>query len=71
MITALGLIARALLAAVFAVAGTAKLRNYDGTRRTLQSFGTPAKIAGPSAVLLPIAALKPLILSRKCAFYFR
>ena len=48
---------RMLLAAVFAVAGIAKLRDLDGSRGAMRDFGVPAKLAGPAGVLLPVAEL--------------
>jgi len=48
---------RMLLAAVFAVAGIAKLRDLEGSRAAMRDFGVPAKFAGPAGVLLPIAEL--------------
>lgn len=51
------LIVRLLLAGVFAVAGLAKLRDREGTRGSLAGFGAPAGLAGPGAVVLPLAEL--------------
>ncbi len=51
------LIARLLLAAVFAVAGVAKLANRAGSRQALVDFGVPAQLAGPLGILLPLAEL--------------
>ena len=51
------LIARLILAAVFVVAGATKLANRAGTKQTLVDFGTPAVLATPLAVLLPLAEL--------------
>jgi thiol-disulfide isomerase/thioredoxin/uncharacterized membrane protein YphA (DoxX/SURF4 family) len=51
------LAARLLLAAVFALAGLAKLRDRGGTAITLEDFGVPARLAGPGAWLLPAAEL--------------
>ena len=48
---------RMLLAAVFAVAGIAKLRDLDGSRGAMRDFGVPANLAGPAGVLLPVAEL--------------
>lgn len=55
--TALVLAARLVLAAVFAVAGAAKLRDRHGTALTLEQFGVPARAAAPAAVTLPLAEL--------------
>lgn len=57
VIGALTLVARLVLAAVFAVAGIAKLRDRHGARRAVVEFGTPARLAGPVALALPIAEL--------------
>jgi thiol-disulfide isomerase/thioredoxin len=57
MIEALTLIARLLLAVVFAVAGGAKLADRAGTRRAVVDFGAPELLARPLALLLPLAEL--------------
>lgn len=51
------LIARLGLAAVFAVAGIAKLLDLDGSRRAVAGFGVPERLAAPLGVLLPVAEL--------------
>ena len=51
------LIARLLLAAVFVTAGLAKLVDRPGSRQAVTDFGLPAAIAGPLAILLPLAEL--------------
>lgn len=51
------LIARFALAAVFAVAGAAKLADPAGSRKSMVAFGAPALLAGPLAWLLPLAEL--------------
>lgn len=56
MATAL-LVARLALAAVFAVAGAAKLLDPRGSRRAAEEFGVPASLAGLVGVLLPLAEL--------------
>jgi len=48
---------RTLLAAVFAVAGVAKLRDLEGSRAAMRDFGVPAGLAGAAGVLLPLAEL--------------
>jgi uncharacterized membrane protein YphA (DoxX/SURF4 family) len=48
------LIARLLLALVFAVAGLAKLADRDGSRQAMIDFGLPAALATPLALLLPL-----------------
>src|SRR5437879_6564243 len=51
------LLARLLLAAVFAVAGIAKLFDFRGSRKSMGNFGVPEFLAGPVAALLPLAEL--------------
>src|SRR5229473_2650306 len=51
------LISRLVLAAVFGVAGVAKLFDYVGSRESLADFGVPGFLAAPFAVLLPLAEL--------------
>src|SRR5215217_6455444 len=51
------LLARLLLAAVFMVAGAAKLADREGSRRALADFVVPSPLASPLAVLLPLAEL--------------
>ena len=51
------LIARLLLAAVFVVAGVAKLADRAGSRRAMADFGVPAPLAAPLGTLLPLAEL--------------
>jgi peroxiredoxin len=51
------LLARLLLAAVFLVAGLAKLADLAGSRQALRDFGVPAKLSTPLGVLLPLAEL--------------
>src|SRR5438132_2028604 len=50
-------IARLLLAAVFIVAGFAKLADLPGSRQAVRDFGVPAVLANPSGVLLPLAEI--------------
>src|SRR5229473_2963867 len=50
-------IARLLLAAVFIVAGFAKLADLPGSRQALRDFGVPAVLANPFGVLLPLAEI--------------
>ncbi len=54
---ALVLIARLILAAVFVVAGLAKLRDSAGAHAGVVAFGVPRRIAGPVALVLPIVEL--------------
>jgi thiol-disulfide isomerase/thioredoxin len=49
------LLARLLLALVFAVAGVAKLTDRDGSRQAIIDFGLPAALATPFGLLLPLA----------------
>src|SRR2546425_7379637 len=51
------LILRLVLAAVFLVAGLAKLADLAGSRQALRDFGVPAVLANPFGVLLPVAEL--------------
>jgi uncharacterized membrane protein YphA (DoxX/SURF4 family) len=51
------LVARLLLAAVFFVAGLAKLADRAGSRQAMRDFGVPAALAAPLGVLLPLAEL--------------
>lgn len=55
--TALALGARVVLFLVFAVAGTAKLLDRQGTRAALVGFGAPQRSAAPLAIALPLAEL--------------
>ena len=51
------LISRIFLAAVFLVAGIAKLRDFAGTRHAVEEFGAPPNLAGPFAVTLVVTEL--------------
>jgi peroxiredoxin len=51
------LLARLLLALVFAVAGAAKLADREGSRQAIVDFGVPSAIAAPLGLLLPLAEL--------------
>ncbi len=48
---------RLLLAAVFGVAGIAKLLDYEGSRKSLVNFGLPEFLSRPVGLLLPLAEL--------------
>ena len=48
---------RLLLAAVFGVAGVAKLLDYEGSRKSLVNFGLPEFLSRPVGLLLPLAEL--------------
>lgn len=50
-------VARLVLAAVFVLAGLAKLLDASGTREAVAGFGVPARLAGPAARLLPASEL--------------
>ena len=50
-------ISRLLLAAVFLVAGGAKLADRKGSRKAIADFGLPARLATPLGVLLSVAEL--------------
>lgn len=52
------LIARVLLALVFASAGVAKLADRSGSRQALIDFGLPRSLAAPLGILLPLAELE-------------
>ena len=51
------LAARLVLAAVFAVAGAAKLADLAGSRAAVAGFGVPERLAGPAGTALPFAEL--------------
>jgi peroxiredoxin/uncharacterized membrane protein YphA (DoxX/SURF4 family) len=51
------LVARLVLAAVFALAGVTKLLDIPGSRKAVIDFGLPAGLASPLALLLPLAEL--------------
>jgi peroxiredoxin len=51
------LIAQLLLAAVFLIAGLAKLADLAGSRQALRDFGIPTVFASPLGTLLPLAEL--------------
>lgn len=51
------LVIRLLLAAVFLVAGFAKLADLAGSRQALRDFGVPAALARPFGVLLSLTEL--------------
>ncbi len=51
------LVARLILALIFAVAGVAKLADRPGSRRATIDFGVPASLAAPLGVLLPLCEL--------------
>jgi peroxiredoxin/uncharacterized membrane protein YphA (DoxX/SURF4 family) len=51
------LIARLVLAAVFILAGVAKLSDFKGSHKAIIDFGLPALLASPLALLLPLAEL--------------
>src|ERR671910_584689 len=57
MMDAALLIARLVLAGVFALAGVAKLSDLEGSRQAIIDFGLPALLASPLALLLPLAEL--------------
>jgi peroxiredoxin/uncharacterized membrane protein YphA (DoxX/SURF4 family) len=51
------LVVRAVLAAVFAVAGAAKLADLDGSRRAAGAFGVPQNLVPVVGTVLPIVEL--------------
>ena len=57
VMAALGLAARVVLFAVFALAGATKLADRAGTARAAAAFGAPPRLAGPLAIAIPVAEL--------------
>lgn len=55
-------LARLVLAAVFIVAGFAKLADREGSRQALKGFGLPDAVAAPGSLLLPIVEIAVAIL---------
>ncbi|PAP77083.1 TlpA family protein disulfide reductase [Rubrivirga marina] len=55
-------LARLALAAVFLVAGLAKLADVAGSRRALRGFGVPALLAAPLGVALPLVEVVVAVL---------
>jgi uncharacterized membrane protein YphA (DoxX/SURF4 family) len=51
------LLARLLLASVFATASVAKLADPAGSRRAITDFGVPPSLAAALAILLPLSEL--------------
>lgn len=51
------LAARMLLAAVFAVAGVAKLADLAGSRQAMRDFGVPKRLATPLGTFLPLVEI--------------
>lgn len=56
------LLARVLLAGVFAISAGAKLHDRAGSRAAVQNFGVPASLAGFVAAALPVAELLCVVL---------
>jgi uncharacterized membrane protein YphA (DoxX/SURF4 family) len=56
------LAARLILAAVFALAGAAKLADLAGSRTAVAGFGVPERLAGPAGTALPLAELATAVL---------
>ncbi|HEX8194946.1 MAG TPA: MauE/DoxX family redox-associated membrane protein, partial [Pyrinomonadaceae bacterium] len=56
------LVARLILAAVFAVAGIAKLFDRAGSEKAIVDFGVPESVAKPFSILLPLAEIATAIL---------
>src|SRR5215217_7912009 len=56
-LTAILLTTRLLLAAVFAMAGVAKLADRPGSRQAITDFGLPFSLTAPLGLLLPLAEL--------------
>ena len=55
-------IARFVTAAIFVVAGGAKLADRSGTRRALGDFGVPERLTVPGALALPLLELSASVL---------
>jgi uncharacterized membrane protein YphA (DoxX/SURF4 family) len=55
-VIAVAVIARVVLAAVFGLAGVAKLADREGTRRSLRGFGLPERLAAVVAIAELVAA---------------
>jgi peroxiredoxin len=51
------LLTRLLLAVIFIISGLAKLADRPGSREAMLNFGVPARLAAPSAALLPLVEL--------------
>ena len=49
------LVARLILAAIFAVAGIAKFYDLEGSKKAVKDFGVPEILAKPFSILLPVA----------------
>ena len=64
-VSVLLLVARLLLAGVFALAGATKLLDRSGCRRSLADFGIPPRLTAPVSVALPVVEAVP----REEAFY--
>jgi uncharacterized membrane protein YphA (DoxX/SURF4 family)/peroxiredoxin len=56
-VSVIALAARLIVAAVLAIAATAKLADRDGSRRAAREFGVPESLAEPFSLLLPLAEL--------------
>jgi len=56
------LVARLLLAAVFAVGGIAKLFDRAGSRQAMGDFGLPERLTVPAGLLLPLGELTVAVL---------
>ncbi len=56
------LLARLVLAAVFVVAGVAKLADRAGSRQAMRGFGVPERLAAPAGLALPIAEIAVAVL---------
>jgi uncharacterized membrane protein YphA (DoxX/SURF4 family) len=59
IMTAFLLVARLVLAGVFAGAGVAKLADRTGSRQAMVEFGLPSALANPFTILLPLADIHP------------
>src|SRR5215207_7375676 len=63
------LLGRLLLAGVFGVAGVAKLRDLEGSRRGVRDFGVPEGLTGPLGIVLPLAELAVALVPAATAWW--
>jgi peroxiredoxin/uncharacterized membrane protein YphA (DoxX/SURF4 family) len=65
------LLARLLLALLFATSGVAKLADREGSRRAIAAFGVPSALAAPLRLLLPLGevAVAASLLSASTAWW--
>src|SRR5207244_1774844 len=65
------LLARLILAGIFALAGIAKFLDLKGSKKAFKEFGVPESIALPSSIALSIAEMliAVLLLSTRTSWY--